>query len=402
MSSLARHFSSDCLPPPCEDGTILQTEHDAAIDGPPPQGRPELVRTYQPLGPVAVFGASNFPFAFSVLGGDTASALAAGCTVVVKEHPAQPLLGARTVELSRIALGNAGLNPDILLSVRGTQAGADLVAADEITAVGFTGSVHGGRFLFDIATNRPRPIPIYGELGSMNPVVVTESAAQTRAESIAQGFVDSLLLGAGQFCTKPSVLLYPRSSAVAEKVASLLATRAEPLALLTAGIAEQFAQRVSLMRAAPSRVLAGAEATEIPGSWVTPALFEASIEEMTTPDSPLREECFGPSAVVVPYDSDGELLDFLNSDDGFLVGCVHAEDDDPQGFAVAEALALRAGRVVWNGWPTGVAVTRVQMHGGPYPAATVPGATSVGLHAVMRFVRPVAWQSFPESFRATL
>lgn len=379
------------------EGTILATERDEAIEGAPPAGRPELVRSYHALGPVAVFGASNFPFAFSVLGGDTASAIAAGCTVVVKEHSAQPRLGARTVEIAREALVAAGIPEDVVLSVRGTQAGADLVAAPEITAVGFTGSVSGGRFLFDIAVGRERPIPFYGELGSVNPVVVTKAAGAARPEEIARGFVDSMLLGAGQFCTKPSILLYPKGSPVVE-MASQMLDGAEPMPLLTTRIADEFSKRVSEMTSAPSTVLAGGASAGQPGSWVSPTLFEASIEEMKRSESPLREECFGPSAVVVAYDSEAEALEFLKSGDGVLVGCIQAEEGDPQAASLADALALRAGRIVWNGWPTGVAVTRTQMHGGPYPAATMPGATSVGLHAVMRFVRPVVWQSFPGDF----
>jgi len=378
------------------EGTILQPEHDEAVDGPPPAGRPDLLRTYQPLGPVAVFGASNFPFAFSVLGGDTASALAAGCSVVVKEHSAQPRLGALTVQVAQTALAEAGLNPDVLLSVRGTSAGAQLVAADEITAVGFTGSVSGGRFLFNIATSRPRPIPFYGELGSVNPVVVTQDAADAQGNAIAEGFVESMLLGAGQFCTKPSVLLYPRSSEISERVTDLLSS-AEPVALLSTRIAKAFSERVSEMSSAPSKVLAGAQEADREGAWVYPTVFETTLQEMSKPDSPLREECFGPSAVLVSYDCVEELLEYLDAEDGFLVGCLHAEKADSQAAAIADALALRAGRVVWNGWPTGVAVTRVQMHGGPYPAATFANVTSVGLHAVMRFVRPVVLQSFPEA-----
>ena len=381
------------------DGGILAQERDEAVEGPPPAGRPELVRTYRPLGPVAVFGASNFPFAFSVLGGDTASAVAAGCTVVVKEHSAQPRLAARTVEVAREALREAGHNPDMILSVRGTQAGADLVAAPEISAVGFTGSLGGGRFLYDIAVNRPTPIPFYGELGSMNQVVVTRSAGASRAEEIGKGFVESMLLGAGQFCTKPSVLIYPRESSVLDVAKALLA-EAEPMALLTTKIADQYSARIAEMSQVPSVGIAEGKGSTNPGAWVTPTLFEASVEEITRDSSPLREECFGPSAVAVAYDSDDDISRMLNSDEGILVGCLHAEQDDPQAAGVAELLSSRAGRVVWNGWPTGVAVTRTQMHGGPYPAATVPGATSVGLHAVMRFVRPVVWQSFPAEYRS--
>ena len=376
------------------EGSILADEKDETVEGPPPAGRPELVRKYQGLGPVAVFGASNFPFAFSVLGGDTASAMAAGCPVVVKEHSAQPMLGARTVEMARHTLEKAGHNPDILLSVRGTQAGAELVAAPEIAAVGFTGSLTGGRALYDIAVNRPSPIPFYGELGSVNRVVVTPGAAADRPEDIGRGFVESMLLGAGQFCTKPSVLLYPADSKVLDTARALVQS-AEPMALLTPTIAGEFSRRVLEMSSEASATVSSEKTPDSPGAWVAPVLIEASVEELLSPESQLNAECFGPAAVAVGYRSHEEVLQLLDSDEGMLVGCVHAEEGEPEAVEIAEALGRRAGRVVWNGWPTGVAVSGVQMHGGPYPAATVPGATSVGLHAVMRFVRPVVWQSFP-------
>ena len=377
-----------------KDGTILTDEKDEAVEGAPPAGRPELVRKYQGLGPVAVFGASNFPFAFSVLGGDTASALAAGCSVVVKEHSAHPMLGARTVEMARHTLERAGHNPDIVLSVRGTEAGAELVAAPEIAAVGFTGSLAGGRALYDIAVNRPSPVPFYGELGSVNRVVITPGAAADRPEELGRGFVESLLLGAGQFCTKPSVLLYPHDSKILDTVRALVES-AEPMALLTPKIAGEYGKRVKEMSAVASATVSAEKTPDSLGAWVTPVLFEASVEELLSRGSQLNAECFGPAGVAVGYRSNDEVLQLLDSDEGMLVGCLHAEEDEPEALAIAELLGRRAGRVVWNGWPTGVAVSGAQMHGGPYPAATVPGATSVGLHAVMRFVRPVVWQSFP-------
>lgn len=380
------------------EGTLFPEQVDAAVEGAPPAGRPELVRHLVPLGPVAVFGASNFPFAFGVLGGDTASALAAGCTVVVKEHSAHPRLSRRLVEITRDALEAASHHPDMVIGIRGTKAGATLVAEPDIAAVGFTGSVAGGRFLFDIAVSRPHPIPFYGELGSINPVIVTRAAAQARPEEIGRGFAESLLLGAGQFCTKPSLLIYPEGSAVMDAALEALA-EAGPMPLLTTKISASYHDQVERVLASGVSNLVDPKPLPDEGAWVMPAVFQGSVAAMVSGDSPLREECFGPAAVAIPYSSDEEALELAANGEGVLVGCVHAEADDPQGAGLVAGLATRAGRVVWNGWPTGVAVAPAQMHGGPYPAATVPGATSVGLHAAARFVRPVVFQQVPEHLR---
>lgn len=381
------------------EGTLFSVEVDEAVVGNPPAGRPELMRTSIALGPVAVFGASNFPFAFGVLGGDAASALAAGCSVVVKEHSAQPRLSMKLVEIAQNALRSASFDSNLFLSVRGTQAGAHLVQEPRISAVGFTGSVTGGRYLFDLATSRANPIPFYGELGSINPVVISRKAAAARGNDIAQGFVDSLLLGAGQFCTKPSVLIYPQGSSIPDVVQEAL-DGVEPMALLTTRIAGSYRARVEEMTQGNATNLLTPEAISQPGAWVRPALFRTSAEEMLKDETVLREECFGPAAVIVPYETDDEALQLSSMGGGILVGCVQGEEDDDLARSIIRALAPRAGRIVWNGWPTGVAVARAQMHGGPYPAATVPGATSVGLHAASRFVRPIVFQSMPESMRA--
>jgi NADP-dependent aldehyde dehydrogenase len=381
-----------------EQGTLFPTEIDPAREGSPPSGRPELVRNVVPLGPVAVFGASNFPFAFGVLGGDFASALAAGCTVVVKEHSAHPRLSMALVEVARTALIASSTDPDLVLSVRGTEAGATLVREPNIAAVGFTGSVSGGRHLFDLAQSRERPIPFYGELGSVNPVVISRKAADARADQIAQGFVDSLLLGAGQFCTKPSILIYPEGSSIIDRAQEAL-VKVEPVALLTTRIASAYRDRVQEMTHSTATNLLGAEPVSQAGSWVRPALFHASAAEMLREETDLREECFGPAAVAVAYSSDEEALALSSIGGGVLVACVHGEDNDALAHDIIRALIPRAGRIAWNAWPTGVAVAPAQMHGGPYPAATVPGATSVGLHAAARFVRPIVFQSMPENMR---
>lgn len=375
------------------DGAILPTESEAAVPGPPPQGHPACTRRYVPLGVVGVFGASNFPFAFGVLGGDTASALAAGCAVVVKEHPAHPRSSARLVALARSALAAAGAPQDLIGSVTGLQEGIDLVRAPKVRAIGFTGSLAAGRALYDVAAQRPDPIPFYGELSSINPVVVTPEAARTRSDQIAAGFVESMTLGAGQFCTKPAVLIAPTSAGLADKAIELI-MNVPGMTLLTPDIAARYVESIGALADRPGvRVCVPDTSSE---GQVSAAIIETSVEEFLNPDSPVRRECFGPSAVVVTYDDPRRALEVLNIDEGILVGCVHGVDGEEIAAEFLHALERRAGRVVWNGWPTGVAVTGLQMHGGPWPSSTSSLHTSVGLDAVYRFARPVALQDWPE------
>ena len=373
-------------------GVILATQGEAAVPGSPPQGHPALTRRYVPLGVVAVFGASNFPFAFGVLGGDTASALAAGCAVVVKEHPAHPRLSQRLVALAGSALASSKAPRDLIGSVAGIHEGIELVGAPGIRAVGFTGSLAAGRALHAVASGRPDPIPFYGELSSLNPVVITPEAAQSRSDEIAAGFVESMTLGAGQFCTKPAVLIAPASAQLAEKVIALIA-KLPGMTLLTTDIAARYSQAIAALADRPG--LRVSSTGTIANGQVTAAIIEASAEEFLNPDSPVRHEVFGPSAVIVTYDDPKQALDLLAVDEGILVGCVHGVDREEIAADFLRALERRAGRVVWNGWPTGVAVTGCQMHGGPWPASTASIHTSVGLNAVYRFARPVALQDWP-------
>lgn len=376
---------------------LFQTETDQAVAGAPPAGHPTLVRTYLPLGVVAIFGASNFPFAFGTLGGDTASALAAGCCVVVKEHPAHPKLARLLVDLARDAIAGAGFPADVLTSIAGLEAGAALVADPIVTAVGFTGSIPGGRFLYDIAVNRPIPIPFYGELGSVNPVVITNAAAQVRGSAIAQGFVDSLTLGAGQFCTKPAVLICPEGSGITGAAIEYLQGR-DAMPLLTVDIASRYTAHMEHLKAVGADILVSAPAAD--NLHVHASLVKASVSEFMDPSNPVRHECFGPSGVVVEYQTPAQALQLAGMDEGVLVSCIHAEDDDPQAAELIDALAQRSGRIVWNGWPTGVAVTPWQMHGGPYPASTNSLHTSVGVTAALRFARPIVYQDVPTRFEA--
>lgn len=388
-------FQLDLFAEVVRDGGYLEATIDHA--GPTPPGpRPDLRRMLVPLGPVAVFGAGNFPLAFSVPGGDTSSALAAGCPVVVKAHPSHPATSQLCYELLAGAAGEAGAPEGTLGIVFGQQAGADLVAHPAIRAVGFTGSQGGGRALFDIAVSRPEPIPFYGEMGSLNPLVVTPAAAAERAEAIAEGFVGSFTLGVGQFCTKPGLAFVPAGAAgrrLREETARRVRELGEAV-MLSAGIREAFgggAER--LAGQAGMEVVASAPAARSPNA-ASAVLFAVRAPDLGEAAS---RECFGPAAVLVEYADEPELLAALASLEGNLTATVHAgEGETGLPGRLAAALRAKAGRLVWNGFPTGLAVAHATHHGGPYPATTDPLHTSVGATAIRRFLRPFCWQDTPQ------
>lgn len=354
--------------------------------------RPRLVRALQPIGPVAVFAAGNFPFAFSVAGGDTASALAAGCPVVLKSHPGHPRTSLRTAELVAAALAVAGAPEGTFSAVHGFETGRALVTDPAIRAGAFTGSLAGGRALFDLAAGRPDPIPFYGELGSLNPAIVTPAAVAVRGEQIARGFVGSFTLGAGQFCTKPGVLLLPREARLDEALREAVA-QVPAAPLLTAGAQETFAARAAEVAAAD-----GVERLVWPddaGGAPAPRLIAVDVPALVA-GAALREECFGPFAVIVRYDGEAELLAAIDALEPTLAAAVHAEPGDAElARRLLARLRRRTGRIVWNDWPTGVSVSPAMHHGGPWPATTAPLHTSVGTAAIGRFQMPVAYQNVP-------
>ena len=370
---------------------------DASIDHEDPDwgmgARPDIRRVNVPLGVVGVFGASNFPFAFSVAGGDTASALAAGCSVVHKIHGGHVELGVLTVRIITEGLEKAGAPDGIFSAITGREAGIELVEHPRVKAIGFTGSVSGGRVLFDRASSRAEPIPFYGELGSINPVVVTEQACGARVEQIADGFVGSMSVGLGQFCTKPGLLFVPaaRVEQVKEVVAVRLRDSELPGKMLNHRIVEGFIdarRQVSKLEGVVS-IASGEESDPS-----APAVFIAAASDLYPEAEVLHTEMFGPAAVVISYQNDSELLRVLSYLSGQLTGTIHAEEgEDIDQLMIA--LAQRCGRLIKNGWPTGVTVSFAQHHGGPYPATTALG-TSVGTSAVARFLRPVAYQDFAE------
>jgi NADP-dependent aldehyde dehydrogenase len=356
---------------------------------------PRLVRVNRPLGPVAVFGASNFPFGFGVLGNDTGSAIAAGCPVVAKAHPAHVLTCVRLAEIATGALTAAGAPQGTFALVSGLQAGIDLVKAEDVKAVGFTGSQGGGLALWRIANERREVIPVYAEMGTVNPVVLTEGGL-ARLEEIAKGFVGSFTLGAGQFCTKPGLLFAPANHQVAEAVATALLEAAPTPVMLTETIAHGVASGLQQLVAAGATVV-GRAAGAGSGWSADAAVLSAPISALTG-DSRLLEECFGPVALVVEYADAAELAGALGRLQGSLAAAVFgAGGDDPDIAPLVERLSERAGRVTVGDWPTGVAWTWAQQHGGPWPATSNPASTSVGASALDRFVRPVTFQSVPDS-----
>ncbi|WP_190078024.1 aldehyde dehydrogenase (NADP(+)) [Streptomyces daghestanicus] len=379
-------------------GVVIDHPDDTAT---PPI--PDLRRYKVPLGVVAVYSASNFPFAFSVPGGDTASALAAGCPVVVKAHPDHPALSELVASVLRRAAARHDIPAGVLGLVHGFEAGIELIKHPLIAAAGFTGSVRGGRALFDAAAARPVPIPFHGELGSLNPVVVTEAAAAERPEAIGTGLAGSMTMGVGQFCVKPGLVLAPSGAAGDQLVKSLTEAVSDTAAgvLLDHRMRDNFIAGVAERAALPdvdSPVTpgAGGEHTVSPGFLTVPASRLAREGEYDL----LLEECFGPVTVVVRYEDQGEVEAVLSRLPGNLTATVHLSSGEAagegRGAEILRELTPLAGRVLVNAWPTGVAVAPAQHHGGPYPATTST-STSVGGTAIERWLRPVVYQNTPEA-----
>ncbi|GGR54214.1 NADP-dependent aldehyde dehydrogenase [Nocardioides luteus] len=378
-------------------GDHLGVRIDPALPDRTPLPRADIRQRHIPLGPVAVFGASNFPLAFSTAGGDTASALAAGCPVVVKGHPAHPLTGYLVAQAITRAVEKAGLHAgtfSFLLDTdpqTGIELGQTLVTDPRIKAVGFTGSRGGGLAIVAAAATRPEPIPVYAEMSSINPVVVLPGALENDTDALATAYVGSLTLGSGQFCTNPGLLFLPTGEAGDAFLAAAGRATAEAVGttMLTSGIASAYEKGTAALREVDGVTVVG-EGT--PGDTDAPApqLVEAVRLDGVT------DEVFGASGVVVRYDSVEELLPSLDSLEGQLTATVHATDADNEAAArVVGALELKAGRILFNGWPTGVEVGHAMVHGGPFPATSDSRSTSVGSLAIERFQRPVAYQDVP-------
>jgi NADP-dependent aldehyde dehydrogenase len=386
-----------------DEGSWVEARIDRALPDRQPAPRPDLRRMLVPLGPVAVFGASNFPLAFSVAGGDTASALAAGCPVVVKAHPGHPGTSDLVGRAIAAAVARAGLPAGVFGMVQGASVavGQALVMHPAIKAVAFTGSLRGGRALFDAAARRPEPIPVYAEMGSSNPLFILPGALRERGEAIAQGLAASVTLGAGQFCTNPGLTILAASDsgeaflrAVGDKLAGSPAGT-----VVHAGIKTAYDAGLAERAGLPGVALAARASAKgpHPSTEAQPALLVTDAVTFGA-RAPLHEELYGPATVAVRCTTREQLLDLARGLGGHLTATVHGTEADlAEHGELLTVLARKVGRLVVNGFPTGVEVSPAMHHGGPYPATTDARATSVGTAAITRFARPLCFQDVPES-----
>jgi NADP-dependent aldehyde dehydrogenase len=359
--------------------------------------KPDLRRMLVPLGPVAVFGASNFPLAFSVPGGDTASALAAGCPVVVKAHPAHPGTSELAADAIREAVKAVGLPSGVFSLLHGgIEVSRWLVMNEHAEAVAFTGSLAAGRSLYDLAASRARPIPVLAEMGSINPLLLMPKALEHRFDALVEGYVGSLTAGVGQFCTNPGLVLGAGSrfemfiEAVGERLKS-----AQPGTMLTSRMRELYHEGCAERSSIQGLVTFG-NGKHSRGQ-VMPAIFSVGLDKFMKHPL-LLEELFGPAAVAVTCPSVEGMLEALSAVPGQLTATIHATDEELEAASgMIRALARKVGRIVFNGFPTGVEVGPAMQHGGPYPASTDSRFTSVGTAAIRRFIRPVCYQDVPQS-----
>lgn len=386
-----------------EKGDYLDRRHDAAMPDRQPLPRPDLKMVQRPTGPVAVFGASNFPLAFSVAGGDTASALAAGCPVVVKGHSAHPGTSELVAQAIAAAIAKTGMPDGVFSLIQGgdRKVGQALVQHPMICAVGFTGSLGGGRALFDLCAQRPDPIPFFGELGSVNPMFLLPEALKARAADIAKSWSGSLTLGAGQFCTNPGICVVidgPEADAFVEAATAALAAVQEQT-MLTDGIARAY-------RDGRDRIAGTAGVQELLTSTcdmrnATPYLFAATGKQWLE-NEVLGEEVFGPLGLIIRVADADEMVAMARSLQGQLTAALHMDDADTELAAkLMPVLERKAGRMIANGYPTGVEVCDAMVHSGPFPASTNFGATSVGTLAIRRWLRPVCYQAMPDALLPT-
>ena len=367
-------------------------------------GQPSVRQMQFPVGPVAIFAASNFPFAFAVAGGDTASALAAGCPVVVKAHPGHPATSELFAQALSAAVTAQGFPAGTfsMLQGNGIDVGQWLVANDGIEAVGFTGSLRGGRAIYDAASRRPRPIPVYAEMGSTNPVVITQNALAARSADIADGLVASVTMGSGQFCTNPGLILLEDSTASQNFIAAVTDKMSAAPCRCPAQPSdrrrlEQDRQRNQSANPQIS-VLTGATAIADSDYFCYGNTVMQTTAAAIRADDRLQVEHFGPVTLFVLCTDPADLRATVAALEGNLTTTVQAEDTELDAIGeLLHQLREKAGRVIWNGFPTGVAVVHAMQHGGPYPATTAPGTTSVGMNAIYRFLRPIAFQNVPDA-----
>jgi NADP-dependent aldehyde dehydrogenase len=383
-----------------DEGSWVDARVDHAIPDREPIPKPDVRSMLRPLGPVAVFCASNFPLAYSVAGGDTASALAAGCPVIVIAHTAHPgtaeLVGSALMEAARSTGMPGGVFS--LLFAKDYEIGQALVKHPAIKAVGFTGSRRGGRALMDLAAARAEPIPVYTEMSSVNPTFFLPGAIEQRGESLVTGLHASVTGGAGQFCTKPGLVFLPESQASLAFISNfkfeISNTPSSPL--LTGGIRKSY-DDASEKRATEVTDHFEKEEDELAGFSVNPSVFETTaVEFLNTPD--LNEEIFGPTTLLIKSQSKKDLLEIARSLEGQLTASVHGTEEDLHEYSdLIRILETKVGRLIFNGFSTGVEVCPSMVHGGPYPATSDSRSTAVGTRAITRFARLVCFQNFPDA-----
>ncbi len=383
------------------EGSWVNARIDTALPDRQPLPRPDLRQMLRPLGPVGVFGASNFPLAFSVAGGDTASALAAGCPIVVKGHPAHPGTSQLVGDAILRAVTACGMPDGTFVMVQGrtTAVGMAIVEHPAIKAIGFTGSLRGGKALFDAAARRPEPIPVYAEMGSTNPVFFLPQILKEKGSALAQNYAGSITLGVGQFCTNPGVAVLQQSAEADTfmQEAATAITASRPAPMLTQGIQRAFAEGINKLTTAEGVQTLGQATAADSFADGTPILLKTTAEALLA-NQKLAEEVFGPGSVLVEATSREQLMDVARSLEGHLTATVWGTDEELPDYAdLLEILEQKVGRLLINGFPTGVEVSHAMQHGGPYPATSDSRSTSVGTNAILRFARPVCYQNFPDA-----
>ena len=383
------------------EGSWLDARIDVAQPDRQPLPKVDIRSMQKALGPVGIFGASNFPLAFSVAGGDTASALAAGCTIVVKAHPAHPgtseLVGNAIIK----AIEKIGMPEGTFNMVHGisNDVGMTIVKHPLIKAVGFTGSFRGGKALFDAAAQRPAPIPVYAEMGSTNPIFILPGALKDQKEEIAKGLMASVTMGVGQFCTNPG-LVFLENSGLADSFNQLTAENFKESSsgtMLTSGIQKAYENNSNKLTSQKNVKLSAKGQSKGEGFQGVPFIAQTSAKDFMA-NKELEEEVFGPSTLTVTADEKTELLKIAENLNGHLTTTLWANKDDLEDYAdLIAILERKAGRLIINGFPTGVEVCHSMIHGGPFPATTDGRSTSVGTTAIRRFTRPVCYQNFPDN-----
>ncbi|MFN1141632.1 aldehyde dehydrogenase (NADP(+)) [Serratia quinivorans] len=378
-------------------GDVHGVRIDCALPQRTPLPRPDLRQYRTALGPVAVFGASNFPLAFSTAGGDTAAALAAGCPVVFKAHSGHMITAELTAQAIERARDQQRIPAGVFNMIYGERVGAELVQHPAIQAVGFTGSLRGGRTLFNLAMRRPQPIPVFAEMSSINPLVIMPRALARRGQQIARDLLASFTLGCGQFCTKPGLIIGIRGEAFSQFTRELSATlnAAAPQAMLNAGTLAHYRRGLAALEQQMGiRYLAGSR--EEQPHLAAPQLYQADICLLLSGNPLLQEEVFGPVAILIAVENHQQLTAALESLQGQLTATLLTDPEDLDDAApLAQLLTRKAGRVLFNGYPTGVEVCDAMVHGGPYPATSDARGSSVGTLAIERFLRPVCLQNYP-------